>query len=831
MSRLAVAVLAIALSSTAAAQTLFAEVGEALPDGMGQAIAAADYEGDGDVDIFTTTGVFLNTLGFFTPGPSMPPSFIAGTTVQSVAVVDFTGDGRVDIIAIPHTTIAPGVLLYYAAPPPGGTSFIATPVGIGGATIYHLLAVADFDNDNDFDLVAASASIGTPGWVLILNNGFGVFTFAGPAAWPVAPIAASWVGAGDFDGDGFADVFASAAPNAIWRRQVAGVFGPTQVLASTLIADRGVVGDFNGDGKDDVFLVDVAGNEVVHFGSPTGLTSGLPTFGGILGPPPLASDLDGDGDDELLRSVVTVSGEANGQLFVHLGLPGGLGPPLLLGQVTFGYGNPRPYPGIAVLDVDADSDEDIAMVPGAQAPWLVINGGASGFTEVPKAVPVGFANLLVPPRDVDGDGDTDLLSGALANGTVSLSVFKNDGRGIFAPAVSGGSYPNLFIQAKVEWQDLDLDGDSDLWVGSFGSPAGGGSDTVVLNNGAGVFSLGIAVPGAGPTGAIAFGDFDGDVDVDVVIGRGATGTFPPMLHPPLFIQSTAAPPGIGYAAPAPFGIAEPITDIAVYDAEGDGDLDLLVATIGLVGGPTRVYLNDGLGGFLPLPPFPGVTASTVATGDLNADTLIDVVLGTQTWLFTGATYVPYGTHSIPTGRISLSDLDVDGDLDLIDAAGAWYPGDGAGAFGARITFVPGVSAGFFEPRAAPVDFDADGDLDLASPAGHFTIYSNMTRHAARTSLVSQGAVGSLAVFGAPGAPWLLAASSPGAGPMAIPPLGTLFLDLATMSIFTGGNLSPAGRSDVFGGVPSGPGFAGVTLSWQALVGASLTNAFDTTILP
>jgi hypothetical protein len=59
----------------------------------------------------------------------------------------------------------------------------------------------------------------------------------------------------------------------------------------------------------------------------------------------------------------------------------------------------------------------------------------------------------------------------------------------------------------------------------------------------------------------------------------------------------------------------------------------------------------------------------------------------------------------------------------------------------------------------------------------------------------------------------------------------LFLDIPSLVIVGSGSMPPNGRTDIAAFVPAAPGLAGVTLSWQALVGARLTNGFDTTILP
>ena len=812
----------------------FGQVGEPFPDGIGQAIGAADFEGDGDVDLYTTVGVFLNTNGFFTPGPTMPPGFAAAVNIYAVAVADMTGDGRPDVVKAGGggPTPVPIGISIFVAPAGAGTQFTMTPT-IPGAALMNKFAVADFDGDGDNDVIGAATSTGSPLWQLFLNNGLGTMTAAPAAVWPAGPIASSWVAAGDFDGDGKIDVFATDTVGAIWRRNLGtGVFGPTIALGSPLIFDAGAVGDFDGDGDDDVFGVAVSGMEVIHLGSPTGLVAGTPVFGGILGPPPVAIDLEGDGDADVIRTVVGSSGSTDGPLQVRLGGPGGLGPPVTIIQATFGYGNP--FPGIASLDVEGDGDPDIALVTGAGPPALVVNGGVNGFVVAPHPLPFAFGKLFAPPRDLDGDGDPDLLRASLANGIMSLVTTRNDGRGNFSEPGFSGSYPGFL--GRGIWADFDLDGDSDLFAVDLLQT---GTGTAMINNGSGVFTPGPTVAFTGPATALATADFDGDNDVDVVIGRGQAGGFPPTYLSPILIRSLFTQSGtVSFTPPGNIGIAEFVNDVEVFDAEPDGDLDLLVATVGPGGaaGTPRLYLNNGAGVFGISGQITGATAKACVTGDLNGDNAVDAVLGGQVWLQSGGALVPGPTFQPPLDKIALADLDLDGVKDLVDLAGRWYPGVAGGSFAAPINFVPftpNIQIAAAGHRPTPVDLDGDGDLDLVGldnlSSGSAAIYFNLTRHAGRTSLVSQNSTVSVAVWGPPSAQWLLAASVPGTNPQQLPPFGTLFLDPATITIIAGGTIPPNGRASVSAFL--GPGLPGLATAWQALVGSSLTNGFDTVVLP
>jgi hypothetical protein len=507
----------------------------------------------------------------------------------------------------------------------------------------------------------------------------------------------------------------------------------------------------------------------------------------------------------------------------------------VVAQASFGFGSPYPYPGIAALDVEGDGDSDIAVATGTGSPALVLNGGPAGLVVVPQPVPFGIGRLYAQPRDVDGDGDADLLSASLANGIVSLSVARNDGRGRFSTPNPAGAYTGILGRAI--WADLDGDGDSDLWVTTFGPTA---QADALLNDGTGLFASAASFPIAGPVGALAAADFDGDTDVDIVMGKVTSGGFPPTFHRPALIRSLHAQTGVVSFAPAVmFGATEAIRDLAVLDAGADGDLDLIAATVQFNGAPgtPRLFLNDGVGGFGVTFPVAGAVAATVAAGDLNGDSAVDAVLGGQVWMLSGGNLVPTSSHATPLDLIALADFDEDGTLDLLDSAGRWYPGTPAGAFSAPIDitpYPPGGPIALAAPKPDPLDLDADGDLDLAGPDNLFglgsSIYFNLTRHAGPTSLVSRNATVTAAVWGDASAPWLLAASAPGAPPQALPPFGTLFLDLGTVVIVSSGTIPPGGRADLSGFL-GGSVAPGIAMSWQALVGSSLTNAFDTVVLP
>src|SRR5689334_4029572 len=173
----------------------------------------------------------------------------------------------------------------------------------------------------------------------------------------------------------------------------------------------------------------------------------------------------------------------------------------------------------------------------------------------------------------------------------------------------------------VVWGDYDGDGNLDVLVAGPGRQDA--SVTTIYKNTGGVFTDSGIVVLPLQFAAAAWGDFDGDGDLDLAmiglttaqiptmrIYRNDGGTFTPLI---------GAFTGV-YAG-----------TVTWADYDGDGDLDLLVTgvtTTGAVGIPaTRLYRNDGGGVFTSVPhPFPHVYLGAVAWGDYDNDGDLDVVV-------------------------------------------------------------------------------------------------------------------------------------------------------------------------------------------------------------
>jgi hypothetical protein len=645
---------------------------------------------------------------------------------------DVNGDGYADVIVGAYGVSSPtnrGAAYVYLG---HGNAIATTPAftladpgqSDGDRFGYSVARAGDVNGDGYGDLIVGA--YGVPGGksagaaYVYLGSGNAIattpaFTLADPRQTSGDLFGCSVAGAGDVNGDGYADLIVGAygTPESAFRGAAYVYLGS----GSTLTATPALT--LTGHADWDYYGYSVAG----------------------------AGDLNGDGYADLIVGAFGVPGsDSRGEAYVYLGSGSTIASSpafTLTGQADDDYFG-RSVAGAG--DVNGDGYADLVVgawgVPGGGdrgAAYVYLGGGATiattpAFTLTGQANHDAFGVSVAGAGDVNGDGYADLVVGArgVEGGTRQGAAYVYLGGGstiATTPAftLSGQTSGDDFGFSVAGAGDVDGDGYADLVVGAYGTPGGDdrGAAYVYLGGGGAIGStpsfilsdpnqinhdsFGISVAGAG--------DVNGDGYGDLVVG--ATGV-PSNTHQGAAYVYLGSESGIG-TTPA-FTLTDPgqadgdhfgVSVAGAGDINGDGYGDLIIGADGTPGGgadqgAAYIYLGSG-SGISNTPAFtlsdPGQANydyfgySVAGAGDVNGDGCADLVVGAHGVpgpTGRGAAYVYLGSGSSisSTPAFTLSDPgQVSWDFFGISVAGAGdVNGDGYADLVVGASGTPGVGA-------------------------------------------------------------------------------------------------------------------------------------------
>ena len=508
--------------------------GDVNGDGYADVIVGAPYE---DFSTLTDTGeamVFLGgpsglatTPSWFEDGPQANAHF--GASVGTAG--DVNGDGYADVIVgSPGYTNGETDEGQFAVFPggPGGvqpSSYFPESDNSFAALGAWVATAGDVNGDGFSDVIVAA-----PTYTNTNSAEGAVFVYAGGADMPNPAIPVStllgavsnenWgtsVAAGDFNGDGVADV-AIGAPGMPFKflgvvggvqlfpggasgpQAATGSFSPA-IQNSGLGTSVALAGDMNADGFADLAVGAVSrsavdsgavylfrGNSAGSLGTPATLRAPGPRQGDSFGASVAWADVNGDGLSDLIVGSPTWTGPlgANqGRVFVYMASPSGIGTNQAAALELDGTQADERF-GASVAnagDVNRDGLEDVVIgAPGwdfvfgrfsvpDEGRVGVYLGGAHGLATSPAVVLAGtgsFENMgasVAGAGDLNGDGYGDVAAGAPGGDQVAVlfgAANANGGTATIAGPQSGARFGACVAAAG----DLDADGHSDLLVGA-----------------------------------------------------------------------------------------------------------------------------------------------------------------------------------------------------------------------------------------------------------------------------------------------------------------------------------------------------------------------------
>jgi hypothetical protein len=717
-------------------------------DGPGEGLGASsavwgDFENDGDLDILACGNVLNGTYklrvyknngnGTFDPAQIEVGGANMGVYQGEVAWSDFDSDADLDALVVGYTYNDGGGPRLKVYKNNGNGTFNNTEIhvdGKNGGYNHGSAAWGDYDNDGDHDILVSGTDVGSARQLRVYNNnGNGTIDAAQIEVdglnGGLSTTANGGVTWGDFDNDSDLDILAGGTDGTNGQLRVYRNQNPTANTTPTAPSGLTTEWSYNASGTSTATFKWSAGSDSGAGASSVDVLTyqvEMSTSNTFTGHTIVAGQWTTPGMGNYLRPPKIFDGNTKHGIMLH-SLPTfnttyyyrvktidtGLKESAWSDTMSL-YAAVASSAPFAVADLLASGQAGQGQIFLTWTAPMNINAGANAAYDVRYSTTGAITNDTEfdnatsvagePSPGLPGVRQSMVLAGLTPMVTYYFGIKSSHDNGtspldVGSPRASAVANPFDASQINIDgenggliygglaWGDFDNDADLDLLVNGeiYGSSR---QLRIYKNNGNGTMDASqIEVDGSGNglLSGSAWGDFDSDGDLDILVS-GTDGTNRQLRVYKNNGNGTMNATQIEVGG-LNGGLSESRVDWGDFD--NDGDLDVLVAGTDGTNRQLRIYKNNGNG---------TLNASPIEVGGVNG--------------------------GLSDGGLAWGDYDNDGDLDILASGTAngsngqlrVYKNNGNGTMDPTQIEVDALNGGLYSGTAIWGDTDADGDLDI-----------------------------------------------------------------------------------------------------------------------